>query len=92
MHSFASIEDRKRSWNCRACYGDALGSLRLRQAFVMDLVASLAWHGWLLGKSRRRYVSRAGGVLRLNQIAYRAVKVHAVTAKAILYQVTLSVV
>jgi len=58
----------------------------------MDLVAGLTRHGWLLGKSRTSYVPWAGGVLRLNEIAYRAVKVHAVTAKAILHQVALSIV
>lgn len=92
VHSFASIEDGKRRWDRGAGNRDARGWLRLWHAFVMHLVAGLAWHGWLLGKPRTRYVPRASGVLRLNQIAYRAVKMHAVTAEAILHQVTLAVV
>ncbi len=66
--------------------------LCLLGSFAMHLVAGHAGHGGLVSEVGARDVPGAGGVLRLHEIAYGSVEVHAVAAEAVVHQAAFCVV
>ena len=69
-----------------------LAGLDSDAALAVDLVAGLAGHGRLIGEFGADQMPRPLRVLRLDQIAHRAVEVHAVAAQAIVHEALLGVV
>lgn len=92
MQLLAAVVEGERLAHRRRCYGETRWRPGLRRTFAMQLVAGHARHGGLVGESRPFEMPRAGGVHWLNQVADRAVEVHAVAAKTVVSEAALSVV
>lgn len=92
VHLLAAVKDCERICCGRRGGRDARRGLGLRRSFAVHLVAGHAGHRGLVREVGARDVPRAGGVLRLHEIAHGSVKVHAMAAQAVVHEAAISVV